>query len=188
MVIGSPWSFPSLGVATPIFFFFLTKLSFSLCSCVKFSGHLIISVALHWTISSTSRFLLNWEDQIWQHMPSRVGWSLPLISWLQDCKCGPGPLSLLLLRGHIVHSCSAYCLPDPLSFSGEIGRVFRGKTSLIDTGGHSVGVNASMLPQSLKSRALNVKCFMQVFLHYLSYKLKQILVVTKPNPQTLSSM
>lgn len=61
-----------------------------------------------------------------------------------------------------------------------------GKTSLIDTGGHSVVVNGPVLPQSLTLRTLNVKCFVQVFLHHLSYKLKQILVVTKPNPQTLT--
>lgn len=93
-------------------------------------------------------------------------------------------LLLLLFQGRVTLSYSAYCLPDPLSFSAEIGKALMGKTSLIDTGDHSVVVNGPVLPQSLASRALHVKCFMQVFLHYLSCKLKQILVVTKPNPQT----
>lgn len=61
-----------------------------------------------------------------------------------------------------------------------------GKPHLIDTGGHNVAVNAPVLPQSLSLRALNVKCFVQVFLHYLSYKLKQFLVITKPKHQTLT--
>lgn len=95
-------------------------------------------------------------------------------------------LLLLLLQGHMTPSCSAYCLPDPLSFFAEIGRVLMEETHLIDTGGHSSVVDAPGLPQSLTLRALNVKCFVQVFLHYLSYKPKQILVVTKPNPQTLT--
>lgn len=95
-------------------------------------------------------------------------------------------LLLLLLQGHIAPSRSSYCLPDHLSFSAEIGRLLMGKTHLIDSEGHSVFVDAPVLPQSLTLRALNVKCFMQVFLHCLSYKLKQILVVTKPNPQTLT--
>lgn len=36
---------------------------------------------------------------------------------------------------------------------------------LINTGGHSVGVNDPVLPQSITSRTLNVKCLMRVLLH-----------------------
>lgn len=119
-------------------------------------------------------------------MLSRSGWYLPLIFWLQDCKCGPGSLSSVA-ASRTLYSFMFSLLPArTLVLSAEIGKVFMGKTSLIDTGGHSVVVNGPVLPQSLTSRTLNVKCFVQVFLHHLSYKLKQILVVTKPNPQTLT--
>lgn len=85
-------------------------------------------------------------------------------------------IAFIAARAHD-SSCSACCLPRPhVLFCRKrkdlYGQIQYKSYHLINTGGHSVGVNDPVLPKSITSRTLKVKCLMWVLLHYINYKLK----------------
>lgn len=172
--------FPSLGLAKSIIF--LAKVTFSLSLCVKFFNHLIILVALHWTISSSSRFLLNWEEQVWPQ--SGTSWQVCQLEWYNHFPWSIGSRIADVAQGMVFSCCCKSTLllhvqlsacPDIFcrKWNGLYGQIQYKRYHLINTGGHSVGVNDAMLPQSITPRTLNVKCIMLVLLHYINYKLKE---------------